>query len=140
MSDCIFCKIIKGEIPCVKVYEDERVLAFADINPITDGHTLVIPKAHAENIFEIPSEDLMAVASASKKIATAIMEALSAKGVAVLQLNGRAVNQVVMHYHMHLVPRSGDEPALPISGWEMKPGDMERVKAVGEMISSALEG
>ena len=72
MEVCIFCRIVKGEIPCFKVYEDDRVLAFEDVNPITEGHTLIIPKAHSENLWEIPSEDLMAIHLASKKVAQAI--------------------------------------------------------------------
>ncbi|NJL60137.1 MAG: HIT domain-containing protein, partial [Desulfobacteraceae bacterium] len=76
MTDCIFCKIVKGEIPCFKVYENERVLAFADINPISDGHTLIIPKQHAENIFEMSEESLTAIHLASQKIASAMKSAL----------------------------------------------------------------
>ena len=101
MGDCIFCKIVKGDIPCFKVYEDDRVLAFEDVNPISDGHTLIIPKAHAENIWEISTKDLTAIHLASKKVADAINEVFNPAGVAVLQLNGRGVNQVVMHYHLH---------------------------------------
>ena len=72
MEDCIFCKIVKGETPCFKVYEDEKVLAFEDINPISEGHTLIIPKRHAQSLWEIPAEDLIAIHMASKKIIHAI--------------------------------------------------------------------
>ena len=87
MDDCIFCKIVKGEIPCVKVFENDRALAFADINPISDGHTLIIPKAHAENIWEIDAEDLAAIHRISKQVAMAIKTALKPDGVACLPLN-----------------------------------------------------
>jgi histidine triad (HIT) family protein len=88
-SDCIFCQIAAKKIPCVKVYEDERSLAFMDINPVADGHTLVIPKTHAENLMALTPGDLAAVHQASQKVAAAMMKSLEPKGIAVLQLNGR---------------------------------------------------
>ena len=139
MDDCIFCKIIKGEIPSFKVYEDEKVFAFEDINPISPGHTLVIPKNHAENIWDISEEDLLAVQRASKKIAKGIKEALDVDGIACMQLNGRAVQQEVMHYHLHLVPRRADQPALPIAKWDIKPGNMDEIKERAEKISAAIK-
>ena len=138
MDDCIFCKIIKGEIPCFTVYEDDRVLAFADINPINNGHTLLIPKAHAENIWEISETDLTAIHNASKKVALAIKTALQPEGMACLQLNGRAVNQVVMHYHLHLIPKSADEPDLTMTAWELKPGDMQAIESTAKKIAVAI--
>jgi len=138
MDDCIFCKIVRGEIPSFKVYEDDKVFAFADINPILEGHTLIIPKAHAENIWEISEDDLAAIHKASKKIAGGIRQALDPAGIACLQLNGRAVNQVVMHYHFHLIPRKADDPELTMTEWELIPGDMEQIKAVSEKIASAI--
>jgi len=138
MDDCIFCKIVRGEIPSFEVYEDDKVYAFADINPILEGHTLIIPKAHAENIWEISEDDLVAVQKASKKIAAGIRQALDPAGIACLQLNGRAVNQVVMHYHFHLIPRKAEDPKLTMTEWELVPGDMERIKAVSKKIASAI--
>ncbi len=138
MEECIFCKIIKGEIPCFKVYEDDMTLAFEDINPISRGHTLVIPKRHAKDLWEIPEKDLAAVLYASKKVIGAIREALKPAGVACLQLNGRGVNQVVMHYHLHLIPRASGEPELPVSSWELKTGDMEAIKKTAEEIAAAI--
>ena len=140
MEDCIFCKIVKGEIPCFKVYEDDKVLAFEDINPIAEGHTLIIPKAHAENLWEISEEDLIAIQLASKKIVRAIKTVLNPAGVAVLQLNGRGVNQVVMHYHLHLMPRSGESPELPVSSWEPRQGDMEAIEQTAERIGAKIRG
>ena len=138
MDDCIFCKIVKGEIPSFKVYEDDKVLAFEDINPVSKGHTLVIPKRHVQDLWEIPDEDLTAVQLASKKIAQAIKRALNPIGVACIQLNGRGVNQMVMHYHFHLVPRSSDEPELAFTSWELRQGDMDAIKKIAEQIASAI--
>jgi len=139
MEDCIFCKIVKGDIPCFKVYEDDRILAFEDVNPISDGHTLIIPKAHAENLWEISGEDLTAIHLASKKVADAIKEVLKPAGVAVLQLNGRGVNQVVMHYHLHLIPRVSGGPELTMTAWELIPGDMDAIKQTGDRIAAAIK-
>lgn len=138
MTECIFCRIVRGEIPCIKVYEDERVLAFADINPISEGHTLLIPKAHAENLWEIPDADLSAVHLASRKLAHAIRTALRPTGVAALQLNGKGVDQVVMHYHLHLIPRLSGAPELPVTRWELKPGSLEAIHGTAEKIAAAL--
>lgn len=138
MQECIFCKIVKGEIPCFKIYEDDHVLAFADINPISKGHTLIIPRQHADNIWEIQAQDLEAIMKAAQKVAKAIRSALKPLGLACLQLNGKAAGQVVMHYHLHLVPRNTDEPELPITHWEMKPGDMEAIKKIADDITDAM--
>ena len=138
MTECIFCRIVKGEIPCFKVYEDERVLAFEDINPISEGHTLLIPKTHAENLWEIPEEDLIAIHLASKKVADAIRAALHPTGVAALQLNGKGANQLVMHYHLHLIPRMSGTPELPVTNWELKPGQMEVIRKTAGKIAAAL--
>jgi histidine triad (HIT) family protein len=139
MEDCIFCKIVKGELPSFKIYEDEKVFAFEDINPLAPGHTLVIPKAHAANIWEISEEDLAAIHIAAKKIAHAIQDTFKPAGVATLQLNGRAVNQLVMHYHLHLIPRAADGPELSITDWELKAGDMDTIKAIGDKIAAAIK-
>ena len=139
MEDCIFCKIIKGEIPGFKVYEDDHVFAFADINPINTGHTLIIPKKHAKNIWEMDDEQMSAVHHAAKKIAFAIKEAFNPDGIACLQLNGKAVNQVVMHYHYHLIPRASEDPPLTMTSWELVPGDMDKVKAAAEKIAGAIQ-
>ncbi|MCP4680949.1 MAG: HIT family protein [Desulfobacterales bacterium] len=139
MEDCLFCKIIKGEIPSFKVYEDDNVLAFGDINPISQGHTLVIPRNHAENLWDIDEQDLIAVHKASKKIIDAMKESLDTIGVACVQLNGRGVNQVVMHYHLHLVPRLSGEPELPMSEWEIRQGDAEVVAEAAKKIAAAIK-
>jgi histidine triad (HIT) family protein len=138
MEDCIFCKIIRGEIPSVKLFEDERVFSFMDINPISDGHSLIIPKNHAANLWEIDTEDLLAIHSASKRLAEAMRQALDVEGIAVLQLNGTAVNQVVFHYHLHLIPRLSGAPEIPLTKWELVSGDMEQIKQLGERIATRM--
>lgn len=139
MAECIFCRIVRGEVPCFRVYEDERVLAFADINPISEGHTLLIPKRHAENLWEIPEEDLWAIQLASKRVAQAIRDVLSPSGLAALQLNGRGADQVIMHYHLHLVPRLSGGPPLPGTGWELRPGNMDAIGETARRIEAALK-
>ena len=139
MEDCIFCKIVQGDIPCFKIYEDDKVLAFEDINPIAEGHTLITPKRHAQDLWEIPTQDLTAIHLASQKIIRAIKQALNPTGVALLQLNGRGANQVVMHYHLHLMPRINESPQLPVTNWELKEGDMEAIKETARKIASAIE-
>ena len=107
MSDCIFCKIVNGDIPSAKVYEDEHVLAFLDIGQVTKGHTLVIPKVHKENVFELTDEIASNVFKAIPKIANGIKLAYDPIGLNVLQNNGEAAGQSVFHFHMHLIPRYG---------------------------------
>jgi len=139
MDNCIFCKIVKGEIPCFKIFEDDKVLAFADINPITDGHLLIIPKKHAENIWEISEDYLLAIHRTSKKLANAIKSALNPDGVAVLQLNGKGVNQVVMHYHLHLIPHISGAPTLTMTDWKLIPGDKDKIKQNAAKIIAAIK-
>jgi histidine triad (HIT) family protein len=139
MDDCIFCKIVKGDLPSFKVYEDDRVFAFSDINPVSEGHMLIIPKAHAENLGEIAEEDLMAIHRVSQKMYHAMQTALGADGVALVQANGKAVNQIVMHYHLHLIPRKNSEARLAATSWELVPGDMEAIKATSEKIAAAVK-
>jgi histidine triad (HIT) family protein len=103
--DCIFCAIVAGRAPCFRIYEDERVLVFLDIFPNSPGHTLLIPKAHAENLYESEPDDLAAVVRTSKRIAQTLRRELEFDGLSVVQLNGAAAGQTVFHYHMHLIPR-----------------------------------
>jgi histidine triad (HIT) family protein len=135
--DCIFCKIIDGQIPAVKVVDEELVLAVMDINPLSPGHMLVIPKNHAENIFEISESDLSAVTKAVKRCAKAAKEALNAGGITVLQLNGKASDQVVPHLHVHIVPR-WENDGLTVSSWEMKPGNIGEIKDIAQKIKQRL--
>jgi histidine triad (HIT) family protein len=108
-TDCPFCKIVLGEAPASVVYEDSAILAFMDLNPANSGHTLIIPKEHWENIYEIPEKTLIKIAPIIKRTCTAVKKATGCEGISILQLNGKAAGQVVMHYHVHVIPRfSGD--------------------------------
>lgn len=110
MDNCIFCKIVNGEIPCSKVYEDENVLAFLDIQPKSAGHTLVIPKKHSENIFNIDEKNLIEVVKVVKMLSERIKERLNPTGIYTRQNNGEAVGQSVLHYHVHIIPNYDEEP------------------------------
>ncbi|MCX6752672.1 MAG: HIT family protein [Candidatus Nomurabacteria bacterium] len=105
MDNCIFCKIIKGEIPAHKVYEDKTTLAFLDISPVNIGHTLVIPKEHYINIYETPENIMMDMMKTVKKISHAIKKGLDADGINVAMNNEGAAGQVVFHSHIHVIPR-----------------------------------
>ena len=105
MTDCIFCKIVKGEIPAAKVYEGSKFIAFLDISPANKGHALIIPKKHYENLEEMPDEDGKEFGELQIKIAKAVMKATNAEGFNLLLNNGKAAGQEVMHAHMHLQPR-----------------------------------
>ena len=139
MEACIFCKIVRGEIPCIKIFEDDNVLSFADINPINTGHVLIIPKNHAETIWEIDADDLVAIHRLSLKISRAMKTALKPDGIAFLQLNGKAVNQVVPHYHLHLIPRKSSDPKLTMTEWKLVPGDMKTIADMAQKITSAMK-
>ena len=112
MVECIFCKIINGEIPSFKVYEDDEVLAFLDINPVAVGHTLVIPKKHCETVFSCEEEDFGRLSSKVAKVAKKIKNALNCDGINILQNNERASGQVIFHVHFHLIPRMEDDGVL----------------------------
>ncbi len=104
-SDCIFCKIVAGDLPCARVYEDDDVLAFMDIGPIIKGHTLVIPKAHVDPLTNVPDELLTRLILVVRKVAGAQMKGLDAAGINVTQANGAVAGQVVPHLHFHVIPR-----------------------------------
>jgi histidine triad (HIT) family protein len=105
IQDCVFCKILRGEIPAKKVFESEDVLAFLDINPVNPGHTLVIPKKHYLFITQIPDSELSALMSVVKRLAGFILDATKAEGITISQLNGKAAGQIVPHVHFHIIPR-----------------------------------
>ena len=112
-NDNIFAKILRGELPAFKVYEDEKTFAFLDIMPRCPGHTLVIPKAPARNVFDIAPEDFAAVARTTQKLAIAIKKAFTADGITLTQANERAGGQVVFHLHVHIMPRHDGVALLP---------------------------
>jgi len=137
-SDCIFCKIIAGEIPSFKVFEDEHTLAFMDINPAHDGHALVIPKAHARDLNAIEPESIAAVVVTARRVARAVSAALEPEGLNLVQCNGEAAGQSVFHFHMHVLPRArGDDLKM---NWGIKPGDMDAIAAIAGRIREKMEG
>ena len=105
MSDCIFCKIIAKQIPAGIVYEDEKIIAFLDVNPVHPGHALVMPKTHVESFIDLPSETCVAVGGLAQKIMRAFMENMGYEGANLIQNNGKAAGQVVPHVHFHVIPR-----------------------------------
>ncbi|RSK26326.1 HIT family protein [Bacillus sp. HMF5848] len=107
MSECIFCKIVNGDIPCAKVFENEDVVAFLDISQVTKGHTLVIPKVHKENVYELSEKEAESIFKVVPHIANAIHEQFQPVGLNVLNNNGEDAGQSVFHFHMHLIPRYG---------------------------------
>ena len=135
-ADCLFCKIIAGEIPCFKLFENDETLAFMDINPANEGHALVIPKEHAADVHAVSDSAITATIKTAKKIAAAIDNTLNADGLNLLQCNGPAAAQSVFHFHMHVLPRrDGDELKL---NWGLKPGDMDAIGTLAERIRGNL--
>lgn len=129
-NDCIFCAIAAGEIPSFKVYEDDLVLAYLDINPFTKGHTLVIPKAHSAGLLDTGDDVLAAVVARVKKVAAHLKATLPCDGFNILQNNGEAAGQTVHHIHFHIIPRYAGEPLT----FESKPGDMAELKALADRL------
>ncbi len=134
--ECLFCKIVAGEIPCFKLYEDEATLAFMDINPVHPGHALAITKAHLADVFAVTDEAIAATAKTARRIARAVNEAVAPDGLNLVQCNGEAAAQSIPHFHMHIMPRkSGDE--LPLN-WGLRPGDMGEIEKLAERIRATL--
>jgi histidine triad (HIT) family protein len=124
-DDCIFCKIVAGELPARIVRQDERTIAFMDIAPATYGHTLVIPRNHASDLLEIEPDDLQAVAVAAQAVAQRAKERFGAAGVNLINSCGAAAWQTVFHFHMHVIPRYSDDPLrLP---WVPAQGDPDEI-------------
>ena len=137
MNSCIFCKIVAGEIPAIRVFEDSDVLAFMDIGPLVKGHTLVIPKAHHNLISETPDDVLAKVIAVVRRVAQAQREGLSAEGVNIHQANGSAAGQVVPHLHFHVVPRFQQDG----HHWNWTPhpyADLSEAAALANRIQAAL--
>ena len=130
--DCLFCKIVAGEIPSTRVDEDERTVAFMDINPATRGHALVIPRRHAANLLEIEAQDLAATIAAAQRLARTVSERLGADGVNLLNSCGPAAWQTVFHFHIHVIPRYEDDPLrLP---WTPSAGDPDDIAAAAQQL------
>jgi histidine triad (HIT) family protein len=131
--DCIFCKIVAGDLPATIVDEDERTIAFMDIAPATRGHALVIPRAHSTDLMDVDSGDLSAVALACQRLAGRAKERLGADGVNLLNSCGRAAWQTVFHFHVHVIPRYEDDPLrLP---WVPSAGDPAQIAAAAQELA-----
>lgn len=133
MNDCIFCKIIKGDVPCYKLFENEKVLAFLDINPVSLGHSLVIPKKHFLNIFEIDDDYLAEIMKVAKMISLKMKSNFEADGINIFQANCEAGEQAVFHYHLHVIPRKKEDgisfsTEMIKNTKTVKPEDFEKIK------------
>ena len=136
MTDCVFCKIIAGQIPSTRVFEDEHTLAFMDIGQVNPGHVLVTVKKHAANLFELDAEQAAGAARACHRVAQAIRATFAPEGLSVYQANGKAAGQTVYHYHVHLLPRhAGDGMELT---WPVKNPPRETLADYAEKIKAAL--
>src|SRR5437660_1280938 len=130
--DCIFCKIVAGELPSQRVDEDEQTVSFMDISPATRGHALVIPKSHAIDLREVDPDDLAAVVLAAQRLAQRVPDRLGADGVNLLNSCGPAAWQTVFHFHVHVIPRYADDPLrLP---WVPAPGDPDEIAAAAQAL------
>ena len=137
MDNCVFCKIVSGEIPCHKVYEDNQILAFLDISQTTKGHTLVVTKEHFQNFLYVPKDLLSRAISVAQKIAQAEVASLGAKGVNILINTNEAAGQTVMHFHIHVIPRYDSNDNLTI---EFTPAQIGKLNlpAIAEEIKRDL--
>lgn len=136
MRHCVFCKIIRQEAPAHRVYEDEQVIAFLDIFPVSEGHTLVVTKKHYSDLFEAEPDSLQAVMVVAKKVAHALREVVRPSGLMVFQLNGAAAGQTVFHYHMHLMPRGEGEP---LRLHARQPGDPQKLAELSAKLRAWLQ-
>ena len=136
-ADCIFCKIISGDVPCHRVYENDRVLAFLDVGPLSLGHTLVIPKTHAVTLAELSEDDAAACMRAISRISPAVAQTVGAKAWNVLQNNGHDAGQVVKHVHFHIIPRAENDSL----GFRWPAGrlDNDKGKALAAQIAKAVQ-
>jgi histidine triad (HIT) family protein len=134
----MFCRIVAGELPGTIIDSDELTVSFMDINPVTRGHALVVPRNHSRDLLEIGPEDLAAVARAAQRLAARARDALGADGVNLLNFSGRAAWQTVFHFHLHMVPRYDDDP-LRLQ-WVPGPGDPGEIAAAAELLKNAPRG
>ena len=134
--DCIFCKIVAGDIPCFKLHEDHATIAFMDINPVNPGHALIVHKTHHKDLFEIPADNIAAVTQTAQKVAKVVQATLSPPGMNLLQCNGPAAKQSVMHFHMHVIPRHMEDGLT--MNWDLVQGDMEEIGKLAERIRGSM--
>jgi histidine triad (HIT) family protein len=134
--NCVFCKIVAGQIPSFKLYEDAHTLSFLDINPANPGHALVIPKNHAPNLVASDDADLCNVMATVRRVAAAIDRTIKPHGLNLLQANGPGAAQSVFHFHIHIVPRAKDDNLL--MNWHPKPGDKGALATMAERIRANM--
>lgn len=135
-QDCIFCRIVAGAVPSFRIFENDSVVAFADINPATKGHTLVVPRKHFVNILDIPEKDALDIFAAARKIARAMPAALACAGVNLHHCAGREAWQDVFHFHLHVIPRYSAGELR--QAWTVKPGNPGEISKVAGIIASEL--
>jgi histidine triad (HIT) family protein len=135
-ANCVFCKIVAGQIPCFKLLEDANTIAFMDINPVNPGHALAVAKGHWPTVDVIPADVLADVAKTAQKVAKAAFAVLKPHGVNLLQANGEGAGQSVPHLHIHIMPRVQDDDVT--LNWEQRPGDIAAIKAIYEKLKAAL--
>jgi histidine triad (HIT) family protein len=135
-DSCIFCRIAQKQLPASCVYEDEKVMAFLDVRPLNEGHTLVIPKAHYENIFDVPQELNAYIHGVTKQIAIAVKKAMNADGISIIQQNGKAANQDVPHLHVHVIPRYKEQKMPSFS--ETSEANREQLRQTATKIRKQL--
>ncbi len=128
MTDCIFCKIIKGEIPCSKIYENDKIMAFLDIMPVNKGHTLVVPKEHYETILDLPDDLLNELIVSTKKISKAVMKGVNADGFNIGVNTKEAAGQIIMHAHLHIIPRFSNDGLKSWPQSKYAEGEMDKVR------------
>ena len=135
-SNCIFCKIVAGQIPCFKLFEDDATVAFMDVNPANPGHALAVAKGHYLTVDVIPPDVLGAVAQTAQRVSRAVMKALSPFGLNLVQANGEGAAQSVPHLHIHVIPRQRNDALLV--NWQAVPGDRAAIEAVYNKIKAAM--
>ena len=136
-DDCIFCKIAAGDIPSNTVYENERFRVILDLNPASKGHALILPKNHADDLFDLPEEDRAAVLSVAAKVAGAMKKALSCSGINIVQNNGESAGQTVKHFHLHIIPRYDGDSAMVL--WNPGKSEPDEQAKIAEAIKGELE-
>jgi histidine triad (HIT) family protein len=135
--DCIFCRIVAGAVPSTTIAQTERAIAFMDINPVTHGHALVVPREHSTDLLDTNAEDLAACVHLAQEIATRARDRLGSDGVNLLNCSGVEAWQSVFHFHLHVIPRFKDQPGKDAIGlpWEQVPGKLDEIQRIGTQLS-----
>ena len=135
--DCIFCRIVAGAVPSTTIAQTERAIVFMDINPVTHGHALVVPREHSTDLLDITAEDLAACVHLAEEIATRARDRLGSDGVNLLNCSGVEAWQSVFHFHLHVIPRFKDQPGKDAIGlpWEQVPGKLDEIQRIGTQLS-----